>query len=94
MKAESARLLAAEKGVSYFAAKSDGTREACVVVVPDANPSLWVAGCGSMASGGEVVTVSSATSASAVLVVDGTNTNQWESEGWIKLHNNILTSRR
>ena len=55
VKAESARLRAAEKGVSYFAAKSDGTREACVVVVPDANPSLWVAGCGSMASGGEVV---------------------------------------
>ncbi|WP_309105325.1 hypothetical protein [Arthrobacter sp.] len=91
VKDENARLLAQNDGVKYFAAKADATNEACVVIVPDTNPSLWVSGCGSlMNSGREVVTVNNATGESAVLVEDGIDTKQWESEGWTKVHDNVL----
>ena len=91
VKGENARLLAEKDGVKYFAAKADATNEACVVIVPDTDPSLWVAGCGSlMNSGREVVTVNNATGKSAVFVDDGIDTKQWESEGWTKVHDNVL----
>ena len=88
--AEDARLLAANDGIKYFAAKDDATNEACVVIVPDTNPSLWMAGCGSLNSVREVVTVNNASGKSAVLVVDGIDTKRWESEGWTKVHDNVL----
>lgn len=91
VKAESARLLAEKDGVKYFAAKADATHEACVVIVSDAYPSVAASGCGSlMNSGREVVTVHNATGKSAVLVEDGIDTKQWESEGWTKVHENVL----
>lgn len=34
------------------------------------------------------------TGISAVLVTDGTDTSQLQSEGWTKVHDNVLTSRR
>lgn len=91
VKGEDARLLAENDGIKYFAAKADATHEACVVIVPQTNPSLWVSGCGSlMNSGREVVTVNNATGKSAVLVEDGLDTKQWESEGWTRVHDNVL----
>lgn len=90
VKAENARLLAEKDGVKYFAAKADATQEACVVIVPDADPSVAASGCGSlMNSGREVVTVN-ATGKSAILVEDGIDTKQWESGGWTKVHDNVL----
>ena len=91
VKGENARLLAENDGVKYFAAKDDATHEACVAIVPDTNPSLWVAGCGSLMNGDrEVVTVTNATGKSAVLVQEGIDAKQWESEGWTKVHDNVL----
>lgn len=67
------------------------THEACVVIVPDADQLATAFGCGSlMNSGGEVVTINNATGKSAVLVEDGIDTKQWESEGWTKVHDNVL----
>jgi hypothetical protein len=94
VKTDSARLLAAKDGVKYFAAKNEDSHEACLVIAPEANPSLWVAGCGSFARGGEVVTVNSATGVSAVLLADGTDTGRWQSESWTKVHDNVLASHR
>jgi hypothetical protein len=93
VKTESARLLAAKDGVRYFAAKNEDTHEACVVIAPEANPPLWVAGCGSFARGGEVVTVRGPTGLSAILVTDGTDTKRRQSEGWTQVQDNVLTSR-
>jgi hypothetical protein len=90
---ENARLLVSKDGVKYFAARNENTHEACLVIAPDASPSLWVAGCSSYARGGEVVKVKGPTGLSAVLVTDGTDTGQLESEGWTKVHDNVLTSR-
>jgi hypothetical protein len=90
---ENARLLASKDGVKYFAANNENTHEACLVIAPDASPSLWVAGCSSYARGGEVVTVKGPTGITAVLVTDGTDTGQLQSEGWTKVHDNVLTSR-
>jgi hypothetical protein len=95
VKAENARLLAEKDGVKYFAAKADATHEACLVIAPhtdtDTDPSATSSGCGSlMNSGREVVTVNNATGKSAVLVDDGIDTKQWESEGWTKVHDNVL----
>lgn len=94
VQAESARLLASQDGVKYFAAQNKDSHEACLVIVPEAKDSLWIAGCGSFARGGEVITVTNATGLSAVLVTDGTDTDRRQSEGWTKVHDNVLTSRR
>jgi hypothetical protein len=91
---EHARLLASKDGVKYFAAKNENTHEACLVIAPEANPSLWVAGCSTYARGGEVIKVTGPTGVSAVLVTDGTDTGQLQSEGWTKVHDNVLTAGR
>jgi hypothetical protein len=91
---ENARLLASKDGVKYFAAKNENTHEACLVIAPEANPSLWVAGCSTYARGGEVIKVTGPTGVSAVLVTDGTDTGQLQSEGWTKVHDNVLTAGR
>jgi hypothetical protein len=91
---ENARLLASKDGAKYFAAKNENTNEACLVIAPEASPSLWVAGCSSYARGGEVVKVTGPTGQSAVLVTDGADTGQLQSEGWTKVHDNVLTSGR
>jgi hypothetical protein len=90
---ESARLLTSVDGVMYFASKNEKTHEACLVIAPDAGPSLWVAGCSSFAQGGEVITVKGPTGISAVLVTDGADIGQLQSQGWTKVHDNVLTSR-
>ncbi|WP_427005983.1 hypothetical protein [Pseudarthrobacter sp. H2] len=91
---ENARLLASKDGVKYFAAKNENIHEACVVIAPEANPSLWVAGFSSYARGGEIVKVTGSTGQSAVHVTDGADTGQLQSESWTKVHDNVLTSGR
>jgi hypothetical protein len=90
---DNARLLASQDGVKYFAAKNENTYEACLVIAPEDDTSLWVAGCSSYARGGEVVKVKGPTGISAVLVTDDTDTGQLQSEGWTKVHDNVLASR-
>lgn len=80
--------------MKYFAAKGKDLQAACLVIVPEANRSPWVAGCGSFARGGEVATVSNAAGVSAVLVADGTDTARWQPAGWTRVHENVLSSRR
>lgn len=94
VRTDSARLLAAKDGVKYFAAKNEGSHEACLVIVPEANSSLSVAGCGSFSRGGAVVRVGSAAGVSAVLVADDAGTGRRQSEGWVQVHDNVLISRR
>lgn len=86
---ETTRLLVTHDGVKYFVGAKDsgGT---CLFVVPETNPGLGVAGCKeSPTTGGEVLTVSGRVSPTT-LVTDGFDSKKLESDGWTRIHENLL----
>jgi len=86
---ETTRLLATHDGVKYFVSATDAGGS-CLFVVPEANPGLGSAGCKeSPTTGGEIITVSGRVSP-AKLVTDGFDSKKLESEGWTKIHENLL----
>jgi hypothetical protein len=87
------RLLAEDAGVKYFAAESPDLRTACVAVYPVDKPDQWITGCSDgITNEREVVTVSHTGQPTVKLVTTGFDTRTLESDGWRKVHANILVS--
>jgi hypothetical protein len=85
----SARLLTTHEQTRYFAAASQGSTDGCIIVVPSGISPEWYAGCGLLGSTDAIVTASSGTKAAA-LVRDDADTQAQESEGWTRIHDNVL----
>jgi hypothetical protein len=89
--AESSRLLTTHKQVRYFAAASHDSSVGCIIVVPPGTDPQWFAGCGGMGAADLIVTASTMPSnMSASLVRDNADTRTLESQGWTRMHENIL----
>ena len=86
---DSARLLTTHEQIRYFTAASPGTTDACIIVFPSGVDSQWVAGCGLLGSTDIIVTASIGAKA-ATLVRDDADTRVLESEGWTRIHENVL----
>ncbi|PRA01003.1 hypothetical protein CQ017_00305 [Arthrobacter sp. MYb224] len=88
---ESSRLLTTHEQVRYFAARSADSSIGCIIVVPpDADPH-WFSGCGSLGATDVIVTASAPPSnRAASLVRDDSDTRALESEGWIRIDDNVL----
>ena len=85
------RFLAEDAGVSYFAAESPDHTTACIAVYPVDKPDQWTVGCADgIKDDREVVTVSHIGQPTAKLVTTGFDTRALESEGWRKVHENVL----
>jgi hypothetical protein len=85
------RLLREDSGVKYFVAESSDYKTACIAVYPVDKSDQWIAGCSDGITGDrEVVTVSHIGQATTKLVTTGFDTRGLESEGWRKIHDNIL----
>lgn len=88
---DSARLLTTHEQNRYFAATSPHSTDACIIVVPSDSSSPWVAGCGLLGAPDIIVTASiTPGKSSASLVRDDADTRTQESEGWTRIHDNIL----
>ncbi|WP_146617536.1 hypothetical protein [Arthrobacter globiformis] len=90
---ENVRLLVVDDGVKYFAVTKKESHAACLIVVPTATPPMWGSSCSSPVSDGEIVKVDVRGAGSTMLVTDGYDTNQLQSEGWKKVHDNLLVAR-
>lgn len=89
------RLLATRSGVRYFGAENEEGTLACLAVVPSGADPMWFAGCGNQIASDQIVEVSGpARASSAMLVKDGVDTSQLESEGWTKIHENVLVAEQ
>lgn len=85
------RLLTEDAGVKYFAAESPDHTTACIAVYPVDEPDQWTIGCADgIEDVREVVTVSHIGQPTAKLVTTGFDTRVLESEGWRKVHENVL----
>jgi hypothetical protein len=87
---ENVRLLADVDGVRYYGAISEGPAAVCLVKVPDNSQGDFIAGCGSSAVPGRIVTVSGAGGTAATFVTDGFETKMLEDQGWRKVQENVL----
>ncbi|PTT69986.1 hypothetical protein [Arthrobacter sp. HMWF013] len=85
------RLLTEDAGVKYFAAESPDHKTACIAVYPVDEPDQWTIGCADgIEDVREIVTVSHIGQPTAKLVTTGFDTRTLESEGWRKIHENVL----
>lgn len=85
------RLLTEDGGVKYFAAESSDHATACIVAYPLDKPDQWVSGCSDGIIGDrEIVTVSHIGQPTVKFVTTGFDTRALESEGWRKVHANVL----
>lgn len=85
------RLLTEDGGVKYFAAESSNHAIACVAAYPLEKPDQWVTGCSDGITGDrEIVTVSHIGQPTVKFVTTGFDTRALESEGWRKVHANVL----
>lgn len=90
---ETTRLLVTHEGVQYFATESDDSTKACLAVVPVGGNDGWITGCNSGNNNGEIIMVSGHEGALPTkLVADGFDSGTLESNGWIKIAENILVS--
>lgn len=88
---DSARFLVSHEQNRYFAAVASTTTDACIIVVPHHDSSEWFAGCGLMGGSDVIVTASTtAGSRTASLVRDDADTRALVSEGWNRIHDNVL----
>lgn len=88
---DSARLLTTHEQNRYFTAASPHSTDACIIVVPFDTNSQWVAGCGLLGATDIIVTASiTPGNKAASLVRDDADTRALESEGWTRIHDNIL----
>ena len=84
------RFLATRDGVKYFVARGRTGATACVVAVPESDPNDAWAACGPLGSDQVIVTTSSEDGTSTQLVRDGFDSKKLESEGWTRIHDNLL----
>jgi hypothetical protein len=85
------RLLAVDAGVKYLASESSDHTTACIAVYPVDKPDQWITGCSDGITGDrEIVTVSHIGQPTVKLVTTGFDTRALESEGWRKVHDNVL----
>ena len=85
------RFLTEDAGVKYFAAESADHTTACIAVYPVENPNQWGTGCsGGITSDREIVTVSHIGQPTVKLVTTGFDARNLESNGWRKVHDNVL----
>jgi hypothetical protein len=88
---ESSRLLTTHEQVRYFVAASPDSSEGCIIVVPPGADPQWFAGCSALGASDVIVTASTMPgNISASLVRDDADTRTLESEGWTRIHDNIL----
>ena len=88
--AEQPRLLATRDGVKYFVARGRTAGTACVVALPESDSKDGWAGCGPFSSDQVIVTTSGKDGTSTQLVRDGFDSKKLESEGWARVHENLL----
>jgi hypothetical protein len=88
---DSARLLTTHEQNRYFTATTPHSTNACIIVVPFDADAPWVAGCGLLGATDIIVTASiTPGSQAASLVRDDADTRALESEGWTRIHDNVL----
>lgn len=88
---ESVRLLTTHDQVRYFVASSPDSADGCIIVVPSGEDPQSFAGCGLLGSTDVIVTASRMPgNKAATLVRDDADTRALESEGWTKIHENVL----
>lgn len=88
---DSSRLLTTNEQVRYFVAASPDASEGCIIVVPPGADSRWFAGCSLLGATDVIVTASTTPgNNAATLVRDDADTRALESEGWSRIHDNIL----
>lgn len=91
IKAESARLLTTHDQIRYFVATSSDSTEGCVIIVPAGQNSQSFAGCGLLGASDVIVTAAKTPGKhAAALVRDYADTRALESDGWLRIHGNIL----
>ncbi len=85
------RFLTEDAGVKYYAAENSDHTTACMAVYPVDKPDQWFTGCSDAITGDrEIVTVSHIGQPTVTLVTTGFDTRSLESEGWRKIHDNVL----
>lgn len=85
------RFLTEDSGVKYYAAESSDHTTACIAVYPIEQTDQWFTGCSDGITGErEVVTISHIGQPTVKLVTTGFDTRALESEGWRKIHDNVL----
>ena len=85
------RFLTEDAGVKYYAAESPDHATACIAVYAIDKPDQWFAGCSDgITDDREVVTISHIGQPTVKLVTTGFDTRALESEGWRKIHDNVL----
>ena len=85
------RFLTEDAGVKYYAAESSDHATACVAVYPVDKTDQWFTGCSEGITGErEIVTVGHIGQPTVKLVTTGYDTRGLESEGWRKIHDNVL----
>lgn len=57
-KLENTRLLAESEGVRYYAAQGENRTLTCLAAVSDARPGIFIGGCGSSMTTGQIVSIS------------------------------------
>ncbi|WP_404289658.1 hypothetical protein [Glutamicibacter arilaitensis] len=92
---ESLRLLTTHEQVQYFVASSPDSSEGCIIIVPPGADPQWFSGCSDMGATDVIVTASTTPgNKSASLVRDDADTRTLESEGWTRIHGNILIASK
>lgn len=88
---ESSRLVTTHEQVQYFVATANDSADGCIIVVPQGADPEWFAGCGLLGANDMIVTASMTPGSKVVtLVRDDADTRALESEGWMRIHDNIL----
>uniref|UniRef100_UPI0040341EC5 hypothetical protein n=1 Tax=Glutamicibacter sp. AOP38-B1-38 TaxID=3457680 RepID=UPI0040341EC5 len=88
---ESSRHLTTHEQVRYFVAASPDSSLGCIIVVPPGADPHWFSGCSSLGATDVIMTASTPPSGlAASLVRDDADTRELESEGWIRIHDNVL----
>lgn len=85
------RFLTEDAGVKYYAAESSDHATACIAVYPVDEPDQWFTGCSDGITGDrEIVAISHIGQPTVKLVTTGFDTRSLESDGWRKIHSNVL----
>ncbi|WP_232084897.1 hypothetical protein [Arthrobacter sp. SO5] len=85
------RLLVEQSGVKYFVSESDDYMSACIAAYPIDEPQQWTLACsGGITNEREIVTSSHIGQPTVKLVTTGFDTRTLETEGWKKIHENVL----
>ena len=85
------RLLVEQSGVKYFASESEDYMSACIAAYPIDEPQQWTLACSSgITNEREIVTSSHIGQPTVKFVTTGFDTRALETEGWKKIHDNIL----